>query len=307
MKLRGKLSIVLIIALLFAALTGCSSQDTKKKDIVLLEGQFSEVDILIQMAGILIKENTDLNVKFHDSMNTVAAANANITKEVDLGISYDGTLLTTILGHDPSDVPEGQDLFDWTKAKGSEEKHLTLTGKFGFENTYALAVKKELAQAQNLKSISDLRPYAKNLVFGAEHEFFDEEGTMRFNPFNKFYGITWKDSKSIDLGLKYAAMDSGNMDVTMVYSTDGLNKKSDLVILEDDKAFFPQYYGSFLIRDTLFEEFKDAAPNLAEVLAKLDGLIDNAAMIEMNYAADAEGKKPYEVAKAFLVEKGLSK
>ena len=306
MKLRAKLSIAFIIVVLFTTLAGCSSTG-KKKDIVLLEGQFSEVDILIQMAGILIKENTDLNVKFHDSMNTVAAANANAAKEVDLGISYDGTLLTTILGHDPSDVPEGEDLFDWTKAKGSEEKHLTLTEKFGVENTYALAVKKEIAQTHNLKTISDLKPYTKIMVFGAEHEFFDEEGTMRFNPFNKFYEIEWKDSKSIDLGLKYAAMDSGNIDVTMVYSTDGLNKKSNLAILEDDKSFFPQYYGSFLIRDTLFEEFAEAAPNLKEVLSMLDGLIDNEAMIEMNYAVDAEGKKPYDVAKAFLVEKGLSK
>ena len=65
------------------SLVGCSSSDDDKSEIV-LEGQFSEITIIIQMAGILIEENTDLEVKFHDSMNTVAAANANVNKEVDL-------------------------------------------------------------------------------------------------------------------------------------------------------------------------------------------------------------------------------
>ncbi len=306
--LKGKkiLSVLLTVALLAATLAGCGKK-SGDNEIVLLEGQFSEVDILIQMAAILIEENTDLKVTFHDSMNTVAAANAVESKEVDLYVSYDGTLLTTLLGYDPSDVPAGGDLYDWAKEKGSEERGLTLMGKFGFENTYALAVHQDYAQKNNIKTISDLVPLGKDLVFGAEHEFFDEEGTMRFKPFNKYYGFEWKDSKSIDLGLKYAAMDSGNIDVTMVYSTDGLNKKSDLFILEDDRSFFPQYYGAFLIRDTLFDEYADSAPNLKDVLAKLEGLIDNTTMTDMNYAVDAEGKKPYDVAKAFLTEHGLTK
>lgn len=304
--MKKTLSILLILVLMVGAFTGCGGKK-KNTEIVLLEGQFSEIDILIQMAGILIEENTDLTVKFHDSMNTVAAATANINDEVDLYVSYDGTLLTTILGHDPSDVPEGGDLYEWTVGKGIEEKGLTLTTKFGFENTYALGIDKVFAQENNIVTISDLKPFTKDLVFGAEHEFFDEEGTMRFNPFNEHYDIEWKDSRSIDLGLKYAAIDSGNIDVTMVYSTDGLNKKSNLLILEDDLSFFPQYYGAFLIRDTLFEEYAETAPNLKEVLNSLEGLIDNETMIEMNYAVDAEGKNPYDVAKTFLVENGLSK
>lgn len=306
-RVSRKLSILLVIVLLIVSFTACSSNTEDNNKIVLLEGQFSEVNVLIQMAGILIEQNTDLEVEFHDSMSTVAGAQAVESEEVDLAISYDGTLLTTLLGHDPSDVPEGEDLFEYSKARGEEERGLTLTEKFGFENTYALAVHKEFAEEHNLKTISDLIPYTKDLVFGAEHEFFDEEGTMRFNPFNEFYGITWKDSKSIDIGLKYAAMDSGNIDVTMVYSTDGLNKKSDLVILEDDKSFFPQYYGSFLIRDSLFDEYADSAPDLEEVLSSLNGIIDNDAMTNMNYAVDAEGEKPYDVAKDFLVEQGLTK
>lgn len=306
-NMKKKLSVLCIIALLVTVLVGCSGGEKNTSKITLLEGQFSEVDILMQMAGILIKENTDLTVSFHDSMNTVAAANANISGEVDLYVSYDGTLLTTILGYDPSDVPEGEDLFDWAKSKGIEDKGLTLTEKFGFENTYALAIQQDFAQENNIKTISDLKAFTQDLRFGAEHEFFDEEGTMRFIPFNNHYGIEWKSSNSIDMGLKFAAMESGNIDVTMVYSTDGLNKKFNLTILEDDLSFFPQYYTSFQVRDTLFEEYAETAPNLEEILGSLTGLIDNSTMIEMNYMVDAEGKSAYEVAKNFLVENGLSK
>ncbi|WFA09351.1 glycine betaine ABC transporter substrate-binding protein [Tissierella sp. Yu-01] len=305
-KKGKKISVLLIIMVLAVSLTACSGGSDEKNEIVLLEGQFSEITILMNMAGILIEENTDLDVVYHDSMNTVAAANANKAGEVDLYVSYDGTMLTTILGSDPSELPEGEDLYEWTKAKASEEIGLTLTEKFGFQNTYAIAVQEDFATENNLVTTSDLVSYAPKLVFGAEHEFFDEEGTMRFGPFNETYGMEWGDSKSIDMGLKFSAMDNNNIDVTMVYSTDGLIKKSNLTILEDDLKFFPQYYAAFQVRDTLFEEFAETAPNLEEILNSLAGLIDDKTMMEMNYAVDAEGKTPHEVAKAFLVENNLS-
>jgi osmoprotectant transport system substrate-binding protein len=303
--IKSKIISLFVVVVLFATLIGCSGGTEKNTEFVLLEGQFAETDIVMQMAGILIDEYTDLDVSFHDSMNTVAASNALIADEVDLYNSYDGTLLTTILGYDPSDVPEGEDLFEWTIAKGSEDKGLTLLGKFGFENTYALGIQRTFAEENNIKTISDLKPFAPDLVFVAEHEFFDEEGTMRFNPFIEHYDIEWKDSFSVDMGLKYAAIENDNADVIMIYSTDGLNKKFDLAILEDDLSFFPQYYGSYIMRDTLFEEYEETAPNLEEVLSRLVGLIDNETMIEMNYAVDAEGEKSYDVAKKFLVENGL--
>ena len=300
-----------IIATIAAALmsmgilAGCGSSSAEGESITILRGQFAEIDIIAEMAAMLIEENTDLNVEFHDSMNTVAAGNAMVGEEIDLYVSYDGTLLTTILGYDPSDVPEGEDLYDWTIEKGKEDKGLMLSSKFGFENTYALGVKSDYAQENGIETISDLKPFTKDLVFGAEHEFFDEEGTMRFNPFNEHYGIEWKDGVSLDIGLKYAAIDNENIDVTMVYSTDGLNQKSDLKILEDDLKFFPQYYAAFFHRDSLFEEYEETAPNLKEVLLMLEGQISNEEMIEMNYQVDAEGAEPKDVARTFLESKGL--
>lgn len=304
MRTKKIMSLITAAVMSIGILVGCGGADDENS-ITILRGQFAEIDIIAEMAGMLIEKNTDLKVDFHDSMNTVASGNSLVKKEIDLYISYDGTLLTTILGHDPSDVPEGEDLYDFTIAKGKEEKGLMLFSQFGFENTYALGIKEDLAKDKEIMTISDLKPFTEELVFGAEHEFFDEDGTMRYKPFNQRYGITWEDGVSLDIGLKYAAIDNNNIDVTMVYSTDGLNRKSNLRILEDDLKFFPQYYGAFFSRDTLFEEYKDSAPNLEEVLMSLEGEISNEEMIEMNYRVDADGEKPADVAKEFLQSKGL--
>ena len=305
MNRKKTVSMAVAALMSIGILAGCGNQADDKESITILRGQFAEIDILAEMAGMLIEEKTDLEVDFHDSMNTVAAGNAMENDEIDLYISYDGTLLTTLLGHDPSDVPEGDDLYTWTIEKGIEERGLMLTSKFGFENTYALGVKSDYAEENGIETIRDLKAKSSELIFGAEHEFFDEEGTMRFNPFNEHYGMEWKDGISLDIGLKYAAIDNENIDVTMVYSTDGLNQKSDLKILEDDLKFFPQYYGAFLHRDTLFEEFEESAPDLEEILLSLEGQISNEEMIAMNYQVDAEGAEPSDVAKKFLEDKGL--
>lgn len=306
MKFR-KIMAVMLCAIMFAgALVGCSSKKDDKT-IVILEGQFTEIDILQQMAKILIEENTDLKVKMHDSMTTVTAAKALQSKEADLYVGYDGTVIATILGKDVTDVPEGKTVFEYAQEQGAKEKGLTLLDKFGFEDTYALAIREDVAQEKNIKTISDLIPYAPEMVFGAEHEFFDEEGTVRFKPFTSFYGLKWKEDKSMELGLKYSAMDNKNIDATIIYSTNGLNKKSNLRVLEDDRHFFPEYFAAFEMRDSLFEEFKETAPNLKEVLSKLNGLIDNNTMLDLNYRVDAMGEKPDAVAREFLKEKGLIK
>lgn len=298
--------LVLSVVLSSVIIAGCAQTGAgASTNIVLLTGQFSEIDILMHMAALLIEEHTDLNIVLHDSMNTVAAANTLVAGGVDLFVGYDGTMLTTLLGYDPSDVPPGELLFDFANQRGSEERGLMLLGKFGFENTYALAIRQEFAEENDIQTISDLVPFATNMVFGAEHEFFDAEGTMRFVPFNAHYGFEWQDDLSMEMALKFAAIESGQIDATMVYSTDGLNLRFGLAVLEDDLAFFPEYHASFQMRTTLFEEFAEAAPNLEEVLSLLTGRIDNYTMIRLNYAVDGEGRTPQAVAREFLESIGL--
>ena len=128
---------------------------------------------------------------------------------------------------------------------------------------------------------------------------------MKFGPFTAFYGLSFKDVVSVDVSLKYTAAEKGSFDVTEVYATDGLNRKANLKVLEDDRSFFPDYNGALLVREDVFERFADAAPNLEEVLNLLAGQISNDDMVEMTYQVDVMGRTVDDVAREFLVARGL--
>ena len=119
-------------------------------------------------------------------------------------------------------------------------------------------------------------------------------------------GSTSKEHIAIDNSLKYSAVENGNFDVMVVYATDGLNRKAGLKVLEDDLGFFPEYNGALLVRDAIFEEFADVAPNLEEVLNMLGGQFTNEDMgQDHTYAVDVEGRDLTEVAREALEARGL--
>lgn len=283
-----------------AMLVGCSPKKDENA-VNIVDGDFAEMKLFAQIAKIMVEEHTDYKAVVYNAMAMTLAFDEIKKGNYDMTMSYDGTLLATFLVTDASAVPAGQSLYDFTNEKAKNEANVMLLDKLGFENTYAIAVDGELADRKNLTKVSDLRPIAKDLVFATEHQFFDEEGTIRFNPFIRFYDLAFKDSKSIDIGLKYAGMQSGNMDVTMVYGSDGLNKKFDLRVLEDDMKFFPEYYGAYMVRADFFEDF----PELEAVFAKLKGKFPIETAIDLNYQIDVDDKDPYDVAYDFLKGAGL--
>lgn len=285
---------------------GCGGDQKAKSSIVIYDGQFSEMKIIHQMVKLLVEEHTDARVEIRDEMSPV-----NNYRDLvagggsDLMNSYDGTLLTTYLKVDVSEVPEDKTLYEYANELSSEKDKVHLLDPLGHENTYAVAVTQAMADEYGLETISDLIDLAPGLVFGAEHEFFSEEGSMKYGPFTKFYGLDFKEGKAIDMALKYSAIENGNIDVTEVYSTDGMNKKVGLKVLKDDLKFFPEYNDALLVRNDLFERFQDIAPNLEEVLNMLGGRFTNEIMTNLTYEVDVNGKTPEEVAKTFLIEQGL--
>ncbi|WP_024294603.1 glycine betaine ABC transporter substrate-binding protein [Lacrimispora indolis] len=303
-----KKGITLILSALFmiGMLVGCGRNQNAKSSIVIYDGQFSEMKIIHQMVKMLVEEHTDATVEIRDEMSPVNNYRDLISGGgSDLMNSYDGTLLTTYLKVDVSQVPEDKTLYEYANELASEKDKVHLLDPLGHENTYAVAVTQALADEHGLETISDLIDLAPDLVFGAEHEFFSEEGSMKYGPFTKFYGLNFKEGKAIDMALKYSAIENGNIDVTEVYSTDGMNKKVGLKVLEDDLKFFPEYNDALLVRNDLFERFQDVAPNLEEVLNMLGGLFTNEIMTDLTYEVDVNGKTPEEVARTFLTDEGL--
>jgi osmoprotectant transport system permease protein len=164
---------------------------------------------------------------------------------------------------------------------------------FGFSNTYALAMKRDKAKSLDLKRISDLKSHPE-LIFGFSNEFKNRaDGWLGLK---QAYGLT-AEPKGMEHALTYSALHEGKIDVTDAYSTDGDLKKFDLVLLEDDRHFFPGYLAMPLVR----AELNDAAKRVLEELA---GTMTAAEMQSLNQSVQ-EKKSLRDVAAQFLKSKGL--
>lgn len=298
---------VAAVLLAFVLLLPYGLKSAGANELLLYDGDYSETQIMHHMVKMLVEDKTDLTVTIQDQMSQVNNFNALVgdSHSCDLMISYDGTLLTTFLHLDTADVPEGVSIYDYANQVAGERHDVRLLEKLGFDNTYAIAVPQAIAEEYSLETVSDLVPVAGQLVFGAEHEFFTLEGSMKYGPFTEFYGLKFRSTAPVDVSLKYSAIQQGSFDVTEVYATDGLNRKANLKVLEDDRSFFPDYNGALLVREDTFERFVDAAPNLEEVLNLLAGQIANEDMVEMTYQADVLGRTVDDVAREFLLSRGL--
>ena len=135
-----------------------------------------------RMAKLLVEDRTDLTVTIQDQMSQVNNFKSMTGDDhtCDLMISYDGTLLTTFFGQDPTDVPAGMSIYDYVNGVAQDEYGMVLLDQLGFDNTYAIGVPEALAEQYGLETISDLVPVAEQLVFGAEQEFFTLEGSMKY-------------------------------------------------------------------------------------------------------------------------------
>ena len=186
---------------------------------------------------------------------------------------YTGTIAEEILkkpGLSTDQIRDGLDAFG-----------VSMTNELGFNNTYALVMRRDTANRLGIKSISDLRAHPE-LKFGLTHEFLDRRDGWR--PLSARYGLTSTHILGIEHALGYAGLASGEIDVKDAYSTDAKIADDDLLTLKDDWLFFPQYKAVFLFRKNLPKRAIDA-------LNKLTGTIDEARMIRLN--AEAERTKNY--------------
>ncbi len=298
------------VALLLAAflcLLPFNMKSGGDRELRLYDGDYSEPQLVHRMIKMMVEEHTDLSVTIQDQMSQVNnfKAMTGDGASCDLMATYDGTVLTTFLHLDTPDIPEGMTLREFATSEVQEQYHMRLLEPLGFNNTYAIGVPQELADQYNLKTISDLIPLAPQLRFGAEHEFFTLEGNAKYGPFVEFYGLQFKETYPVDVSLKYAAAESGSFDVTMVFATDGLNRKTGLKILEDDRHFFPDYIGGILVREDVFERYAEEAPQLEEVLNMLAGAFTTEDMVDLTYQVDVEGRSLDDVAREALVSRGL--
>src|SRR5437868_7227645 len=197
--------------------------------------------------------------------------------QIDAYPEYTGTITQEILKGD--------------NASSLEEIRISLT-KFGvgmteplgFNNTYALVMRRSEAQRLGVRTISDLQKYP-DLKIGLTHEFLDRQDGWQ--PLRERYALPQHSVIGIDHALGYAALVNGSIDVKDAYSTDAKIEQNDLVVLEDDLQFFPKYEAVFLFRSSM-------SPDAVNPLRRLEGTLNEKRMIQLNM----EAERPHNYSRA---------
>lgn len=299
-RVKYKINLKVIILGLFIIIFGAyfSLNSKKDKTINIATKPMTEGYILGQMLTELIEQDTDLKVNI---TNGVGGGTSNIHPaivkgEFDLYPEYTGTSWEAVLKKEGS---YDESKFDELQKEYKEKYNLEYVNLYGFNNTYGLAVNKDIAKKYNLKTYSDLAKISNNLIFGAEYDFFEREDG--YKELQKVYNMNFKKQIDMDIGLKYQAMKDKKIDVMVIFTTDGQLAISDVVVLEDDKKMYPSYRAGTVVRSEILSEY----PELKPVLEKLNNILDDKTMADLNYQVESKGKKPEDVAREYLQEKGL--
>lgn len=262
----------------------------------------TEQYILGEMLKLLIEEDTDYTVEITKG---IGGGTSNIHPamekgEFDLYPEYTSSGWVMVLKHDAGEVSD-EDMLDKLKEEYEEQFGMTWVGLYGFNNTYAIAVRKEAAEEYQLKTTSDLASASGELIFGGNPDYIEREDG--FNLLCETYELDFKEVRDIDIGLKYEAMEQGSIDVTNGFTTDAQLSRDNVLVLEDDKHLQVNYFCSTVVRQDALEEY----PGLEDVLMKMDSILTDKEMASLNYQVEVEEKDEAEVAETFLTEKGLLK
>lgn len=281
---------------------------------------FTEQLILGEMYAQLL-ENAGLSVERNLNLGGTDVAHQALTAgEIDLYPEYTGTGLVAILKlpvptADASASPVAgspvaspaaaatvdQQVYDTVKAEYQSQFGLVWLDQSSFNNTQALAMKRDEAESRGIVTISDMVAQADQLTLAAVPDFEQrEDGLVGLT---RVYGdFSFAEVQVFDPGIKYQSFLDGDAQVVLAFSTDGQIAGYDLIVLEDDRSLWPPYHVAPVIR----QEVLDANPQIAEILNPLAPLLTNEVMAELNWLVDGpEKQEPADVARAYLQANGL--
>src|SRR5690349_1403015 len=275
----------------FAALVGC--RRARPNTVVAGSKNFTEQIILAELLAQQIEARTGLRVDRRLNLGgTLICHRAMLAGQMDLYAEYTGTALTAVLGEPSSNDPEA--VYRTVHDAYRDRFGLEVGPPLGFNNTFAIVVRSEDAQKLKLRTISDLVPHAAQWRAGFGYEFM--ERSDGYPGLARAYGLKFAAAPSImDLGLLYRALKEHQVDVVAGNSTDGLIIALGMVILEDDRHFFPPYQAVTILRGDALRQH----PELGTALDALGGKIADAEMRQMNYEVDAGQRDPAVVARDF--------
>ncbi|OVE80982.1 hypothetical protein BVY03_04810 [bacterium K02(2017)] len=278
---------IILISLLFSTLF---SATTNAQDVIRIGSKkFTESYLLAEIMAQKIENETNLKVERKFGLGgTLICYEALKNGEIDIYPEYSGTALKTLIKTD-------KDLnFKQMNVSLIKNSNILFLEPFGFNNTYALAMRSEQAKKLNIKTYSDLIKFPK-LRFHFSYEFIKRpDGWLALK---KRYGFT-PDDKAVGMehSLSYEAIKSGDTDVIDSYSTDAKIAAFNLKVLKDDLAFFPHYFGAPLV----YQNTLKSHPQLKSIINALKNKINDATMQKLNSQVEIDKISIPHVAKDFL-------
>lgn len=310
MKLLKQLlsaGLVLTLALLLTACGGnnagsSSDEPTPASGPVRIATKpMTEQYILGEMLGLII-EQAGYKVEITKG---IGGGTSNIhpameSGEFDLYPEYTSSGWVMVLDHKAEGMDDDE-MYTRLQQEYQEKFDMTWVGMYGFNNTFTIAVRGDVAEEYHLENTSDLAAVAGSLTFGGNPDYI--ERADGFNALCETYGLKFGNQVDIDIGLKYQALDSGDIDVTNAFTTDAqlANPNTDVVTLEDDKHLQVNYFCSTVVRRDALERF----PGLEAALLQMDGVLSDQEMASLNYQVEVEGLNERDVARDFLIQKGV--
>jgi osmoprotectant transport system substrate-binding protein len=295
MKMTRVVSMVTTGLLLGLACTAVMAQK-----VVVGGKNFTEQQIMAAMTAQLLRAK-GYTVDVKAGMGSAVLRQAQESGQIDVYWEYTGTSLITYnkFTEKLSAADNYKKVKELDAAKG-----LVWLNPSKANNTYSLAMNADDAKKQGIVTISDLASKVKGgakLNFASNAEFYARPDGLK--PLEQAYGFEFarENVKRMDTGLVYQALKERQVDVGLVFATDGRVPAFNFVVLRDDKGYFPAYAMTPVVR----KQFLDANPKLADILNALSAKLDDATMSKLNASVDVEKKTVEEVARGFLKQQGL--
>jgi osmoprotectant transport system permease protein len=269
--------------------------------IIIGSKNFTEQVILGEILAQQIENKTNLKVDRRFNLGgTFICHEAVKAGEIDGYVEYTGTSLTAILEQPPENNP--QQVYQKVKQLYQQKFGLEVMPPLGFNNTFAIVIRGEDAEKLGIKTISDAAQYTPNWRAGFGYEFLERKDG--YGGLATTYNLKFAQQPlQMELGLLYQALVSKEVDLVAGSATDGLIPVLNLVVLEDDKQFFPPYEAVPVFARETFNKY----PQVKTAIKELFGLISAEKMQEMNYLVDSQENSVEEVVKDWLNSEGLIK
>ena len=287
--------------LIFAAACGilAGGCGTPKNTVVIGSKNFPEQALLGEILAQQIEAHTHLRVERRFYLaGSFICQQAMLSGRIDAYVEYTGTALTAILHDAVSGDREA--VMQQVRREYQQRFHFEMLPSLGFDDTFAMVIRGEDARRLHLKTLSQAAPYTPQWRPAFGYEFMERPDG--YAGLARAYGLRFgAKPRILDLGLLYRALFDKQVDLIAGNSTDGLLSARDLVVLEDDKHYFPPYDAVPIVRDESAAKF----PAMRAAIAELANEISDDDMRQMNYAVIAQQRDISEVARDFLRAKHL--